>query len=299
LQVCVKAKADSKDEIRASNSVIQSLEKPLPKEDSGTQSSLHSFLSPLPETSARNQKSAKFEAKKAKREITLQIYDHKTRRAPSLPSHSDTLPSRLQLMAYRYLLEILLSPTNDMLNSLWAAVGLDPMKKFSPEFRKDINLFYGAEDGGDSFQQADTLQLVSEAWQAVVNIYGFAVEDKLEIVYLNPRSKIFEDSEDVAFQIALEASLRSPSGTALNSIRDLREEDTYTRALIDIATRGSQSVLGTKPFKYSEVFLNAHINRVLEWWAGNRAPVGVDLEDVGRCRSAFYKNLLINITIAL
>ncbi|EEB89048.1 hypothetical protein MPER_12904 [Moniliophthora perniciosa FA553] len=49
------------------------------------------------------------------------------------------------------------------------------------------------------------------------------------------------------------------------------------------------SVIGNKDFKYDAMFLDAHIQDVLDYWDGRREPRGVTIEQSGRCFTCEYR----------
>jgi len=46
---------------------------------------------------------------------------------------------------------------------------------------------------------------------------------------------------------------------------------------------GGSRIIGRKTFAFDEDAMNAHVQSVLQWWRGERAPRGVDVEHVRRC----------------
>jgi exonuclease V len=46
---------------------------------------------------------------------------------------------------------------------------------------------------------------------------------------------------------------------------------------------GAGSIIGKHRFRHSETKLAAHLNSILAFWSGERAPVGVKVEDTSRC----------------
>jgi exonuclease V len=43
-------------------------------------------------------------------------------------------------------------------------------------------------------------------------------------------------------------------------------------------------VVGTSRFKYSEAVLGEYLKEIMQFWRGEREPVGVDIEDSNRCK---------------
>ncbi|KAH9033047.1 exonuclease V a 5' deoxyribonuclease-domain-containing protein [Lactarius hengduanensis] len=48
-------------------------------------------------------------------------------------------------------------------------------------------------------------------------------------------------------------------------------------------------IIGRKSFAFDEGAMNAHVQNVMQWWRGERAPQGVDIEHVRRCSSCEYR----------
>ncbi|EJU02309.1 hypothetical protein DACRYDRAFT_21999 [Dacryopinax primogenitus] len=48
-------------------------------------------------------------------------------------------------------------------------------------------------------------------------------------------------------------------------------------------------ILGCHRFSYSETQVDAHIDKMLALWTGDREPIGVDVEDVNRCWRCPYE----------
>jgi hypothetical protein len=209
--------------------------------------------------------------------IHLQVVDHKTRRIHSMPNHSDTLPARLQLMTYKYLLAGVFTPGEGDFNSIWEALGLDPLKEFSASFQHSVNDLI---HDGRLIQRASNLQLLGEAWKNLVRSKNFVVRDELEIIYLMTSSDSHLEEEDRALQFAIEASLLPPKESHMSHQPETEEPG---RAIVP-SVKGNFPVIGTKIFKFDEKFLKAHIRHVMQYWLGNRSPLGVELEDIARCR---------------
>lgn len=261
------------DEVRSS-----SLREQSPRNDDKgktLQTSLCSYFSHSPDAVRSNANSR--ESGESKSVVSLRLFDHKTRRRPLLPTHADTLPAQIQLMLYRSLLSQLLSPSEDFLNSIWMAAGLNAHAKFSAEFIEDIGLkSVFTRDLVSSPREIDSLQSLGEAWLCLAQKHVFNIEDELCIIYLCPTISATVLNEEIEIQIALEASLQESQGSAKN-------EDS-SRAQIRAATEINNVIIGKKTFEFSQSSLDAQINHVMDWWTGERKPLGVEIECVGRCR---------------
>ncbi|KAI6136416.1 exonuclease V [Pisolithus sp. B1] len=69
---------------------------------------------------------------------TLGLIDYKTRRAEYLPPEEDSRTPKLQLMLYHRMLSSLLTPGMVDFDLLWSLMNLDPNKRFSHNFVRDI-----------------------------------------------------------------------------------------------------------------------------------------------------------------
>ncbi|KAG5635655.1 hypothetical protein H0H81_010510 [Sphagnurus paluster] len=110
----------------------------------------------------------------------LHVVDTKTRRSRTLPSHEDTLPSRIQLMLYYRLLRDLTrtSPPFDFL-AFWRHLGVDPIAPFSTAFLVQLGL---TEETGTWAMTC--LNDLTTAWVKMIqalNICG--IDTTLEIIY--------------------------------------------------------------------------------------------------------------------
>ena len=111
---------------------------------------------------------------------TFQIRDAKTRRRNYLPSHEDTLPSRIQLMLYHRLLKDLVSasPAFDF-NSLWKQMKLESSKVFSTKFLVQAGLITES----DSFRMV-CLDDLARAWMDMVQQLGTCeIDPNLQLIY--------------------------------------------------------------------------------------------------------------------
>lgn len=89
---------------------------------------------------------------------TVQILDSKTRKTKTIPTHADTLPSRLQLMLYWRLLHETLSLNEDRASNFFTRLKLNPKRKFSESFKKEIMALVQDQNLNDSFLEATCLE---------------------------------------------------------------------------------------------------------------------------------------------
>ncbi|KAL0951665.1 hypothetical protein HGRIS_008344 [Hohenbuehelia grisea] len=118
---------------------------------------------------------------------TLRLLDNKTRRSPSLPSHEDTVSSRLQVMLYHRLLNDLLCGSCPFdFPSLWKRLNLDPSRRFGDEFLVQAGLI----PDDDHIPLPNCLTTLVADWRHAANNLSLAsVSPSLQLVYRTQPSK--------------------------------------------------------------------------------------------------------------
>ncbi|KAF8226303.1 hypothetical protein L208DRAFT_1302667 [Tricholoma matsutake] len=256
---------------------------------------------------------------------TLQLRDAKTRRSNYLPSHEDTLPSRIQLMLYYRLLKDLISssPAFDF-DYLWKRLKLKSSEVFSTKFLVQAGLIAETE----SFHMV-CLDDLARAWTDLVQQLGVCeVDPSLEIIYRSrpgsPKQKHKNKGEvkaqepiltqeDLDLARAIEASLSdqrcgSSQDVGLGAVSAGMSQGSspqridHNSSLIVSNGEGNDNrsdkdltpddmpVIGTKTFAYDDTLLNEYVAHALEWWYGHRNPRGVSVNESGRCFSCEYKS---------
>jgi exonuclease V len=112
---------------------------------------------------------------------SLHLVDTKTRRSSGLPSHDDTLSSRLQLMVYHRLLSDLLStsPPFDFA-TLWSKVNVQSEKPLSFGFMLQAGLFVPGNDASKCL----CLNGLTNMWYDMVETLGVqGIDRTLELIY--------------------------------------------------------------------------------------------------------------------
>ncbi|KAF5385244.1 hypothetical protein D9615_001136 [Tricholomella constricta] len=115
----------------------------------------------------------------------LHLIDTKTRRTKTLPSHEDTLPSRIQLMLYyRLLLDLTSTSSPFDFASFWRRLDVNPSASFSNTFLVQAGLI--TEDDRWSFSCLNDL---AQSWVQMVQALDVAgIDTALQIIYrLQPR----------------------------------------------------------------------------------------------------------------
>ncbi|KAI5982743.1 exonuclease V [Pisolithus albus] len=96
---------------------------------------------------------------------TLRLIDYKTRRAEYLPPEEDSRSPKLQLMLYHRMLSSLLTPGMVDFDFLWNLMNLDPNRRFSHTFVRDIGW---ADATSNEEVHMDLNSLVSE-WVVIAH----------------------------------------------------------------------------------------------------------------------------------
>ncbi|GJJ13174.1 hypothetical protein Clacol_007425 [Clathrus columnatus] len=122
-----------------------------------------------------------------KQQHCLFISDSKTRFSRSLPPHSGTLASRLQLMLYRNLLNDLVSLTTPFdFDRLWQSLRLDPMRTFSASFLAQILPLLGHDSNVACLRDLEQKWKINLAQLDLLDIGGattLPVHEQLTVVY--------------------------------------------------------------------------------------------------------------------
>ena len=213
-----------------------------------------------------------------RRTHTLYLVDSKTRLSASLPQHSATLSSRLQLMLYKRLLDALVSssPPFDF-SHLWKHIGLDPLRNFSETFLDEAPLPNAIDSEARCLKDLET-----KWWDAVrrmrVNgcegqegvVINPPVNDQLTLVYRlrmagpsqrkkgKNRSQLILSFEDQELQAALKESLRHTSGSEDKSFINL-ETQTFEY------DQGSFSASADEPSGLEESDPSVILDPQLDW----------------------------------
>ncbi|KZT44467.1 hypothetical protein SISSUDRAFT_1038982 [Sistotremastrum suecicum HHB10207 ss-3] len=157
----------------------------------------------------------------------LRVLDTKTRRYSNLPSETDTLPSRLQVMMYKTLLDSLLSISNPYdFNVIWDRLHLDSTALFSQAFMESAALSWESNGGLVDGKQFSCLNDFTDIWRGAIHQLEAgdnSVDGTLQIIYRKRGSRKRTSSEldtgealvrneDLDLQRAIEASLREAGG---------------------------------------------------------------------------------------
>ncbi|TRM65856.1 exonuclease V a 5' deoxyribonuclease-domain-containing protein [Schizophyllum amplum] len=182
---------------------------------------------------------------------TLSLLDTKTRTTRSMPPNEDTLSSRVQLMLYQRMLSDLVrvSPSFDFAY-LWTKLDLDLLK--------DTGLL-PPHDNTEHMCLSDVVEL----WWQLRDELNAEVASRLEIVY-----RLIPEGGHRA---------RKAASTAEASVGQARPSSPQ-----------SFEVVGTKEFAMDDAMLDVHVESILRWWRGDRAPQGVPIELARRCHSCEY-----------
>ncbi|KAG5645332.1 hypothetical protein DXG03_006394 [Asterophora parasitica] len=190
----------------------------------------------------------------------LHLIDTKTRRAPTLPSHEDALPSRIQLMLYHRLLSELIStsPPFDF-TSLWRRLDLNPAAAFSTAFLVQS----GLTSENEQWTSSCLNDLVQSWFQTVEALDISGVDTALKIVYraqpqghrrnfksrrgsgkTNKPQSSLAAQEDLDLARAIEASLRDISR---NPTVDTTDTEIHGAGSSKTSEQGRASVIKDAP----------------------------------------------------
>lgn len=217
------------------------------------------------------------------------ISDCKTRFRDSLPTTSQFQGTELQLMLYHFLLttmassvqsaaEIYLrsSPSSaladtsavvtgeDLFSQLFATQKLDPYANLTDEFLAQVAPLVDESDLGmdesDLEMDSDSVHITTSP--GMVNFPTFThITD-------NPTLAGLIQLLNISFSM----SIPSLSNTLAVSYRSQK----------------SSRLLATKAVEYSTKRTGAHLDQVLQWWQGQRATVGVPIEEAWKCQSCEF-----------
>lgn len=246
---------------------------------------------------------------------TLHVCDNKTRYSKSLPLERDTISSKLQLMLYHRLLSGFAapfpSPGSLDFNDFWPRVQVIPSRPFSRAFCEQSGLPVG-EEGQDNEKLWSINDLLS-IWTGLITGMGVhGVDNELTLVYRSRTDKASAKGKGVSRSDTLTTDPRSTE-------EEIQIAQAIKASLLDIGVEGDvalaqalaesirdagpivepsvvveeaqfepvseeDNIIGSKVFSYDGAFLDNHLDAVFDWWHGIRPPIGVDIEDSGRCR---------------
>ncbi|KAH8111850.1 exonuclease V a 5' deoxyribonuclease-domain-containing protein [Phellopilus nigrolimitatus] len=295
----------------------------------------------------------------------LHILDNKSRKTQGIPTHADTLPSRLQLMLYRRLLEQTITLNPEVFGKFCTRLNLDPKREFSEAFQAEMTHVILENQLSRHFLDATCLGELGFPYKETLREMDIAreISTTLSLVYrwrgsptqarktnahsgestpsgngsnmCTPKcesgpapSTNFKDAAEISDTVEVEIDAKlSPSLNASVEVTEpadaeesILSESPMTRkrkrrtpwtssTSVDVSSGDEtlakderevegltvmqplpSNIIGTKKFQYNAPFLDAYMGRILHWWHGQRAPVGVDIENTGRCNSCEYKN---------
>lgn len=118
---------------------------------------------------------------------TLHLLDNKTRHASTIPTHPDTLSTRLQVMLYHRLLSALISSSHPLnFSYLWTRLKLNASKPFSPSFMAQARLTWDSPLMGAQLCLDDLTRIWRHELQQL-DVTG--VEKAVQLVYRHRKLK--------------------------------------------------------------------------------------------------------------
>lgn len=210
------------------------------------------------------------------------ISDCKTRLRDSLPTASQFRGAELQLMLYHFLLTTMASSVQsaaeiysrsspsstsagvstivtgeDLFSQLFAARKLNPHANFTDGFLAQIISLLDESD----------LEMDSDSTHSITSPGIVRFPTSAHIMENPTLSGLVQ-----LLNISLPMSIPSLSNTLAVSYR----------------SQQSSRLLATKTVEYSKERMEAHLDQVLQWWQGQRATVGVPIEEAWKCRSCDF-----------
>ena len=306
-------------------------------------------------------------AKLSTPDFEIRLYDNKTRYKKSLPSHNDTLPSRIQLMLYHSLLQRVLemdiskstgpnAEGTSIFSIFCSHLGpqINIFQEFSDNFLEQMRMVVELNDLNWKFRESLCLKDMDIPAQETIASLGFGKKDilsnRLFLAYRhrgtshndneleekdppkgletsnetvepscadevpeatekvlpvaptkddNLTDKTSEDSgrtvptrySSVETEISASEEALSPerdSGLLLNDSTKSRETSAAPGDVILASSApASGTLIGTKMFFHKEEMVMGHLESILRWWNGKRPPIGVDEENISRCKYVY------------
>lgn len=174
--------------------------------------------------------------------FVMKIVDSKTRKSSGIPSHADTLPSRLQVMLYRRLLGQFLTFEQNLFYDFCARLHIYPENKFSEDFIIDMSAIVVDNDLDLNFLDSKNLATMMKPFVDSLRTLTRDVEvsDDLSLVYRR-RGKIFKDmgtasNERIRVEIDPSNSVRNPSTSDKRDVSITVTEDSKTASIIAVSS---------------------------------------------------------------
>lgn len=195
---------------------------------------------------------------------TFYLIDVKTRQSDSVPADgSQSRPTHVQLMLYRRLLSSLAANEVPAEQIFQRYKNLDQHIVFSDEFiaavsQLDFNFPDDLSQGGeDEVQLTSSQDSVSEllAHNTLSSLWSYMVAEFARTIP-NPKPP--------------SAKLTSSSISPL--------------LVAEYRSARNGTLIGKKPFAYTEDALETYLKDEMQWWRGERPTKGVDIEDAFKCR---------------
>ncbi|CZR62128.1 uncharacterized protein PAC_12025 [Phialocephala subalpina] len=191
------------------------------------------------------------------------LCDVKTRGVKSLPSASAFKPTKIQLMLYHRLLSLLATNTVDF-SILTTRYNLDATRTFSDSFIAQVGSlneeFFSAKTSQTSNSQSQGLDISQSSQDSTTILLAHNNLNSLWSLMINE------------FQITL------PSGSA--SLGNVLKAE--------YRSRDTGEIVGAKAFMMDNDELTRYVEREMQWWKGEREPVGVVIEEAFKCRSCDF-----------
>ncbi|KUJ16948.1 uncharacterized protein LY89DRAFT_646003 [Mollisia scopiformis] len=188
------------------------------------------------------------------------ICDVKTRGVKSIPSAAAFKPTRIQLMLYHRLLSLLATNNVDV-SILASRYNLDASKTFSDSFIAQVGSL------NEEFFSAQTSPAQSQE-----SSQPSSSQDSMTVLLEHNNLSALWSLMIAEFQLTLPDGASSLGGVLKAEYR----------------SRNDGEVVGSKTFLMDEEELTRYVEREMQWWKGEREPVGVVVEEAFKCRSCDF-----------
>lgn len=234
----------------------ESIEKPNPQDEPPPdQTALTDFFKAVGESSIAEATQSKWWSQSKK----VYLCDVKTRGVKSLPTAAAFKPTKIQLMLYHRLLSLLATNTVDF-SILTTRYNLDASRTFSDSFIAQVGSlneeYFSAKTSQTSNSQSQGQDISQSSQDSMTILLAHNNLDSLWSLMINE------------FQLTL------PSGF-----------DSLGKVLkAEYRSRDTGEIVGAKTFLMDDEELTGYVEREMQWWKGEREPVGVAIEEAFKCR---------------
>ncbi|KAI9741419.1 MAG: hypothetical protein M1818_004225 [Claussenomyces sp. TS43310] len=239
------------------------LEAELEKRSSSTEGGLPMDQTTLTDffNASRGTSTARAPSGKGSRKRRIYLCDVKTRGAPSLPSNAAMRSTKYQLMLYHHILSNLVRDKVD-LTIVAARYNFNIGTPFSDSFIAQIG------------------NLNDEVKSTRPNAFDSSA---LPVSSQDPMAMLLAHNSLLQLWTLMISTLQGllPDGAA-----------SLGRVLkVEYRSSSTAEIIGTRTFPMDEAMLQRYVELEMQWWKGERAPVGVVVEEAYKCRSCDFADM--------